>query len=262
MALYSFYNFFFIDVDLSLKENLGSQILGFVYIFAIWINFYLDYAKKYFFVKYFIAIVIFLGLLNLFTKAAITTLILSIFFFLFINQKKIFSYKKFFFLILLFIFTVIIIDLFFINYIKKYYLFYSSQFGSITFSNPLSSESERVQLFLNVFKNLDLINFFFGSGYLGIWILDENIKNNTHNQYLDVFFRTGTIGLLCYFYLIYLILKSLKKNNMGLFYGFVSILIYSLFINTFKLSHGAFILSFLIGICNDDLKINNYNHRD
>jgi O-antigen ligase len=264
MSLYSFYNFFFIyeDLHFGLKETIGSQILGFVYIFGIWINFFLNYVKKYLFVKYFITIVILFGLLNLFTKAAIITLILSFFFYLFINVKKIFSYKNFFFFILFFIFIGIIIYLFFFNTIEKYYLFYSYQFQSITFSNPLSSESERLKLFLNVFKNLDLINFFFGSGYLGIWMLDENIKNNSHNQYLDVFFRTGTIGLLCYFYLIYLILKSLKKNNLGLFYGFVSILIYSLFINTFKLSHGAFILSFLIGICNDDLRFNNYNHRN
>jgi O-antigen ligase len=87
-----------------------------------------------------------------------------------------------------------------------------------------------------------------GSGYLGSWIMIDSLSGSAHNQYLDVFFRTGIIGFCCYLWLLYRLLRFLKFNEPSLFWGFVGVLIYGLFHETFKLSQGAFILSFLLGM--------------
>ncbi|MFN3665314.1 MAG: hypothetical protein ACK4S0_04090, partial [Sediminibacterium sp.] len=91
-------------------------------------------------------------------------------------------------------------------------------------------------------------NPFTGSGFLGIWVLFDNLSGSAHNQYLDIFFRTVILGFLAYMYLLFKILTYLYKNDRSLFWGVLSIVIYGLFHETFKLSQGAFIFSFLLGM--------------
>ena len=76
----------------------------------------------------------------------------------------------------------------------------------------------------------------------------DDLKCSAHNQYADVLFRTGFIGFYIYLYILYKIYIYLKDNHRDLFYGFVSILLYGLFHETFKMSQGAFILAFMIGM--------------
>jgi len=87
-----------------------------------------------------------------------------------------------------------------------------------------------------------------GSGYLGSWILFDDLSGSAHNQYLDVLFRTGIVGFFAYLWLLYRLLRFLKHNEPSLFFGVVGVLIYGLFHETFKLSQGAFILSFMLGM--------------
>ena len=98
-------------------------------------------------------------------------------------------------------------------------------------------------------------NPFTGSGFLGCWVLNISLNPliytsncSAHSQYADVFFRTGFLGFCVYIYILYRVLKYLKNSNRDLFFGFIAILIYSFVHETFKLSHGAFILTFFIGM--------------
>ena len=76
----------------------------------------------------------------------------------------------------------------------------------------------------------------------------DDLKCSAHNQYGDVLFRTGFIGLFLYLYLLYKVFIHLKNNHRDLFYGYISILVYGFFHETFKMSQGAFILAFVLGM--------------
>ena len=103
-------------------------------------------------------------------------------------------------------------------------------------------------------KVIDFVsqNPFTGSGFLGVWVMldkvDGEIKGSAHGQFIDVFFRLGFIGFFVYIFFIYKILKFLYYQDSGLFIGFVGMLIYGLFHETFKLSQGAFIFAFLFAM--------------
>ena len=94
-------------------------------------------------------------------------------------------------------------------------------------------------------------NPFTGSGFLGCWIMFDNLSCSAHSQYTDILFRTGLFGFSIYIYILFRIGKYLRATNRDLFYGFIAILIYGFFQETFKLSNGAFILSFLAGMTYD-----------
>lgn len=86
-----------------------------------------------------------------------------------------------------------------------------------------------------------------GSSYRGIYLLFDEFKDGgaTHNQYTDVFLRTGLLGGLLWLYLLY---RSVRfcGSDRGLSAGLVSILIYGLFHETFKLPHGSFVFGMLL----------------
>jgi O-antigen ligase len=73
------------------------------------------------------------------------------------------------------------------------------------------------------------------------------VFGSAHSQYMDVFFRTGFFGLFIYMTLIFFILKEMYLKDKGLFFGFVSILVYGMFHETFKESQGGFIFAFFLG---------------
>ena len=53
----------------------------------------------------------------------------------------------------------------------------------------------------------------------------------------------------------------LYKNDMGLFLGYVGILVFGLFHETFKLSQGAFLFAFLVGMWAQSLRKDNNENR-
>jgi O-antigen ligase len=134
--------------------------------------------------------------------------------------------------------------------------FYSERLFSLTLDNEASaydfnstetSEGYRVAMFYKVIEFISH-NSFLGSGYLGVWILFDNLSGSAHNQYLDILFWTGILGFSAYVFLIQYLLQFLYLREPGLFWGVIGILIYGLVHETFKLSHGAFILVFLFGM--------------
>ena len=114
------------------------------------------------------------------------------------------------------------------------------------FNNESTSEGFRIFL-LGKILNFVLHNPFTGSGFLGCWIMFDDLKCSSHNQYSDVLFRTGYIGFIIYLYILFKIYKYLKDNHRDLFYGFIGTIIYGFFHETFKMSQGGFILAFLLG---------------
>ena len=76
----------------------------------------------------------------------------------------------------------------------------------------------------------------------------EDQSGSAHNQYTDILFRTGMLGMAAYLYLLFKLFFFLFKTDPGLFWGFVGMLIYGVFHETFKESHGGFIFAFLLGM--------------
>jgi O-antigen ligase len=127
--------------------------------------------------------------------------------------------------------------------------------GSSNFdlSNPKSSEGYRIYLILSTLKYA-ATSPFFGSGFLGIWIILDDGIGSAHGQYNDMLFRTGFIGLIVYLYFLFRLGKFLYKSDLSLFIGYSGILVFGLFHETFKLSQGAFLLAFLVGIWAQSLR--------
>jgi hypothetical protein len=99
-----------------------------------------------------------------------------------------------------------------------------------------------------------------GSSYLGAWHLDGINAGSSHSQYFDVLLRTGFPGILLYLVIVGQMLFFLWRREPGLFWGFLAMLVFGLFHETFKESQGAFILACLLGMHSAHLR-NVVTHR-
>jgi O-antigen ligase len=237
------------------KGAVGSQRFGFVYIMAIWLLYHsrISLAARNVFL-----VVVSIGLLLTFSRSAIVALIGSGGLFAGYNILKWIKRPKTKMAVqgALFILGLAALVLLLNKNFPVVFDFFNQRLfshltkeGASTINLNDETDSEGYRLFM-VRTVLDFVlsNPLNGSGYLGVWILFPDHQGSAHNQYLDVLFRTGILGFLGYMFLIYRILKHLYSGDPGLFWGTTGILIYGLFHETFKLSQGAFILSFLLGI--------------
>ena len=121
------------------------------------------------------------------------------------------------------------------------------------FKDSDSSEGYRIALWKVIFEET-IARPLTGSGYLGVYVIDKIIgsseNGSAHNQYLDILFRVGFIGFAFYIYMVYKIAENLFNNSRLIFVGFIGMLIYGIFHETFKTSQGAAILAVLIGELN------------
>lgn len=246
-----------LDLGFNAKDAIGSQRFGFIFVLAFWIL--ALYQSKIWYVKILklvCILIIFFGLMNTFSRTPILALIgsLIIYYFVRFNWKlKLPSLKSLSKYIFLFLFIIFItLNLFSIQYefyVERVFNFFldGSFIKEITKVDAKDSLGYRIIIFLDIF-NYVAHNPFTGSGFLGCWVIYENLNCSAHSQYSDIFFRTGIFGFFIYLYLLFRIAKYLKSTHTDLFYGFIAILIYGLVHETFKLSHGAFILSFLLGM--------------
>src|SRR4029078_2741641 len=81
-----------------------------------------------------------------------------------------------------------------------------------------SSEGARVYIAMNVIEFV-IRNPFTGSGYLGVWTMPGLPAGSAHGRYMDVLFRTGPIGFLCYLSIFYAVLRYLRRGQEALFWG-------------------------------------------
>ncbi|MBW4651618.1 MAG: O-antigen ligase family protein [Kaiparowitsia implicata GSE-PSE-MK54-09C] len=112
---------------------------------------------------------------------------------------------------------------------------------------PAGSEGARLTIWSAVAQYVS-DHPFLGGGYLGSWSLNSVVTGSAHNQYFDVLMRTGFVGTVIYLLVLGSIFLFLWRKDQGLFWGGLTILVYGLVHETFKESQGAFILAFLIGM--------------
>lgn len=122
-------------------------------------------------------------------------------------------------------------------------------------ANPESSAGVRVELAKMILRYAGE-HPLTGSGYLGVWVLPDTPEgaNSAHNQFTDVLFRTGVLGLAMYLYLLARTVRYLHREHPALCWGLVSTLIFCFFHDIFKESGGAFVLAFLFGLLAQELR--------
>ena len=254
--------YFFADpssLDSNPKAQFGSQRYGFIYLMAFWIVFFYRLKKISWnlLLKYIVLVLLLIGILMTFSRSSVVSLFTSFFayilFEIFYNKKSFNSRIKNFFT---FIFASSLLFFLIYLYAPKLIQFFDSTLLSKLFeegldgfdlSNNNSSIGYRVYM-LNQILDFVAVNPLTGSGYLGVWILFDELSGSAHNQYADVLFRVGVFGFLIYIFLIKRLVSFLYMNDKSLFYGFIAVLFYGLFHETFKLSHGGFLLSFLLAL--------------
>jgi hypothetical protein len=119
------------------------------------------------------------------------------------------------------------------------------RYDTYVYNQLESSEGYRIFMITEILKYLTS-NPLFGSGYLGVWVMFDDLSGASHNQLLDVLFRTGVVGFAGFLFILYYIVKyNFVSQNMPVLITIIGILAIGLFHETFKLSQGAFIFSFL-----------------
>lgn len=280
-SLESFFSFIlFRDLGVfDLKGEIGSQRFGFVYLLAISILvFSKDIFLKFTLLKNFLIFIILVGLLLTFSRTPIIALTLTTIIYTLLNFKlRRFLTLKFYKDIVIFIFIISLISSIIYFYFYDLLTFFDNRIITNIFknenisadiSNSDTSEGTRLVIWNSIF-NFTLHHPITGSSYLGAFIMEASnidlfnkgkyFMDSSHNQYMDTMLRTGFIGFIAYIILIFKILVFLYKNDQSLFYGFLSIVVYGFFHETFKLSQGAFIFSFLIAVYSKDVKYSRIN---
>ena len=260
-SIYMFSINFGIDAA-TLKGLMGSQRNGFLFLFSFGLI-------HYFYVKtdtlsekiflYLFQFILLAGLLLTFSRSAYIG-IFVLFIILLLRNFTMSSAKY-----LLLYLSLILVFLSLINsYLPNFYLFLDNRLFSLfdsanydeSVSNVDSSEGARVYIW-NTIVNYVSASPFYGSGFLGLWVItDEGV--NAHSEFFDRLFRTGFFGFLFYIFFLFQVFKFLYFYNRSIFIGAIPILFYGLFHETFSLSHGAFIFSFLVALYNK--KIITYNN--
>jgi O-antigen ligase len=134
--------------------------------------------------------------------------------------------------------------------------FYGTRFGDLAtaqavqtaLSNTNSSEGYRLYLFTKIMEFV-AAHPLIGSSYRGIYLLFDEFRDagSAHNQYTDIFLRTGLIGTLLWCLVVYKILRYCSHDR-ALQIGLVAILIYGSAHETFKESQGSFIFGMLLSL--------------
>lgn len=260
-----FFVFGGVNLGFEAKELVGSQRYGFIYLLAIWIMCYdLNRIRLNSLIKYFIIVIILFGLFLTFSRASIVSLIASWGIYTAYSSLKWFKKPK---LKTVFQGLMVLVGIGVAFYIMNLYVplifeFFNERLFSFLFDKGAvasslgdqdSSEGVRVAVLEGIFRFI-LNNPLTGAGFLGVWVLTDIPVHSAHNQYMDILFRTGIPGFLFYMAMMVMLFKHLFKNNRSLFWGFISVLMYGLFHETFKESHGTFVLAFLFGMMSSATK--------
>jgi hypothetical protein len=244
-------------VGFEAKDLIGTQRFGFIYLIAFWLV-YLDPQQKKLLraLRYPVLAVLAAGLLLTFSRSSIVALLLSYLCFGIVRyyhglanlsvralMNGIMTTLGIAILVML-LFTLFPVAFDFFN-ARLLTLFTSEDRLLLALDDASSSEGTRLMIAMQV---LDFVgrNPLTGSGYLGVWILRS--VGSAHGQYVDVLFRTGFIGLTIYLCILFGLMRYLRKEQEALFWGVFSVIVYGLFHETFKESHGDFILAFLVGL--------------
>lgn len=252
-----------------------SQRYGFILLFGFWLIFFEKTRTSVgFIIKIILLAFVFNGLGLTFSRSSVAGLLVSsgCGFLILIYRKKLYIIKNILqrniFLIILC--SAIVVAMVSISYqlIPDYFQYFSQRLLKISitphreyiyFADSYfaaydtneyfykdTSEGFRIFMIGEVFNYLTK-NPFFGSGYLGVWVMFDDLAGASHNQLIDVLFRTGIVGFLGFIYLFYKIIKyNFRVQNWAVLVSLAGILVIGFFHETFKLSQGAFIFAFLV----------------
>jgi hypothetical protein len=256
-----------------MRPIVQSQRYGFILLLGLWLTIFESTRSRLgLSIKLLIIIIIFNGLGLTFSRSSVAGLLASTFTYLLLLLPK-FKFHglkfriDFFYLLLLYFGIIALIVTASYYCIPDYFQFFSERLLKISitpqiegyFSYPKypsfdtyvynqleSSEGYRVFMIIEILRYLS-INPLFGSGFLGVWIMFADLSGASHNQLLDVLFRTGVIGFSAFLFILYKLFQyNFRIKNNAIIVSMVGILFIGLFHETFKLSQGAFIFSFLI----------------
>lgn len=271
LSAYSMYVFFSSGGSAALgfeaKDLVGSQRVGFVYLLAFWLVFLQRGSGRVFALyRYGTLTVLLSGLFLTFSRASIVGLLVSLGAF---GLSKVMAWCKrpnfrafvkgvatVILVAMMAMLLYALVPLAFAFFRERLFVFLgNSDAVREDLADMYSTGGTRVYLLHQIFKFV-LENPLTGSGYLGVWILPGlggDFVASAHNQYGDVLFRTGFIGALAYGYVLILTLKFLYASHRSLFWGFLSVLAYGMFHETFKESQGGFVLAFLVGMVSQSM---------
>jgi len=226
-----------------LKDIVGSNRISFILVSGYCILNSLDYKRKNLFL-----IIIILGVLLTFSRAAIVTLIITLILFNLNSKLRFIKYISIFIVT-----TSLFISAFYEQLYPFYEFFYERLFLRFTDSeysltSTTSSEGIRLYTWKAMIEHISSnpISIMFGTGYLGPWILDNISVNSSHNQFIDILFRTGIIGLSTMFVMLTYASTYLKKTKNKWLKVLVVLVIYGFFHESFKETQGAFLLSIIL----------------
>lgn len=260
----------------SAKDLVGTQRYGFVYLLAFWIVLYWKPKSSARHLLRLLSLFIIAGGLFLtFSRASVVAFMLSLFLFLVMEPavhlwrrqgrvstqalRHAFCLGIIGCLIALFLgLTATGVISFFNDRLVHHAIDASSVQADV--SNVHSSSGARLYIWGRILEYVAQRPFF-GSGFLGVWILGDDDFGSAHNQYMDVLFRTGVLGLLVYLALLTGVCHRLYCMDKGLFYGLCGILAYGVFHETFKESQGGFILAFLLSYALKDAHLQAFGVR-
>jgi O-antigen ligase len=234
------------EACLDVKAIVGSQRYGFLYILAIWaLLFFKDVSVTEKIIKYGLLAIVEIGLALTYSRSSVVALIVTFVGYAFIRFFKNEVSETSIDITVLCAVTFLIFLLFNIGSIHDAYLKSGiPQNMTEEVANQNASAGYRLMMWREVIAYV-LQNPMLGSGFKGVWILSEGMSGSAHNQYFDVLFRVGLVGFVVYLSIVCKIFIKLLRLDCGLFLGFLGVLIIGVFHETFKLSHGAFVLSFL-----------------
>lgn len=256
-----------------MRPIVQSQRYGFVLLFGFWLTFFFKTKSTLgFCFKIFAIFVIFNGLGLTFSRSSVAGLLASssalcVMFVLRIINEPIKNLPKELIKPILYSSLLAIIIILSYQLIPDYFQFFSERllgrsitpilsegfnsypkfprYDTYVYNQLESSEGYRIFMITEIFKYL-INNPLFGSGYLGVWVMFEDLSGASHNQLLDVLFRTGVVGFVGFLFILYYLIKyNFVSKNIPVLITIIGILAIGLFHETFKLSQGAFIFSFL-----------------
>jgi O-antigen ligase len=242
----------------SSKSTMGAQRYGFIYIMAFWLVLMFKSKSKFItLLKFVLLPTIITGILILFNRSSIVSLIVSmIIYFLYktmVYKSTIRRKIAFTFLSIVTVYAIYQAISIFAPFIITFFdrrlfsVFADLNLTRFNLEDENGSEGYRIFMFKTIIEFVSN-HLFTGSGFLGVWVLFSDLSGSTHNQYTDMLFRTGLLGFLAYLYLIIRIVNYTYRQHKDLFFGLVGVIIFGLFNETFKLSHGGFIFAFLLAL--------------
>jgi O-antigen ligase len=232
-----------------LKGKIGSQRYGFVLLLGFYITLFGgDIFKptiKQQIMRFIVFIVIFCGIFLTYSKTTIVALVASLLIFLVLNIKIFTVFKNFTFKRAIYILSIILCVFIAIYAFIVMYLDVLLHVLSFDVNDSETSLGFRIYMFDLVMQFI-AENPIFGSNYQGIYLLYDQLDGGSvHNQFLDMLLRVGIVGFIIWVYVIFKVLMSIKVDN-ALFYGMISIIIFGLMHETFKLAWGGFIFGMLL----------------